>query len=178
VSPPSITGNATPKPAPTGLKPTQSYDVALAMTNSAGGVDTTDPLQRLTPIPSDQEPLLVELGVLQSGGKVLFAVEPGTVVNGPGTCTPGPIDCEILSLGQDQTESISSRDSSANALFAITGISAVTHSSVGDANRARESKSAAGQAVLDSTSGLAALSLFKYEPSVGSVVDLRDLGVN
>lgn len=178
VSPPSITGNSKPKPAPTGLTPTQSYDVGLAITNSAGGVNTTDPLKRLSPIPSDQQPLLVELGVLRHGGKVLFAVEPGTVVNGPGTCTPGPIDCEVLSLGQDQTESISSRDTGANALFAVTGISAVTHSSVAEATRTREAKSAAGQAVLDGTSGLTALSLFKYEPSVGSVVDLRDLGVN
>jgi hypothetical protein len=178
VSPPSITGNSKPKPAPAGLKPTQSYDVGLAVTNSAGGIDTADPLVRLSPVPSAQQPLLVELGVLQNGSRVLFAVEPGTVVNGPGTCTPGPIDCEILALGQDQTESISSQGSGAKTLFAVTGISAITHASVADANKTRDGKSAAGQAVLDSTPGLAALSLFKYEPSVGSVVDLRDLGVN
>jgi len=178
VSPPSITGNSKPKPAPTGLKPTESYDVGLAITNSGGGVDTTDPLERLSPIPSKQQPLLVELGVLQGGGKVLFAVMGGTVVNGPGACTPGPIDCEILSLGQDQTESISSRDSGAHALFAVTSIGAVTHASAADANKARDAKSAAGKALLDTSSSLPALSLFKYEPSVGSVVDLRDLGVN
>lgn len=173
--PPSITGNAKPK-QPTGLSSNESYDVAFAITNTAGGVNTVDPFERLSLVPNNQEPLLVELGVLQGGSRVLFAVQPGTVLNGPGACTPGPIDCEVLSLAQDQTEAVSSRDSGANALFAITGITAVKHSSVAAANQARDAKSAAGQRVLDS-SDLPAVSLFKYEPSVGSVVDLRDLTV-
>lgn len=175
-STPSITGNAKPKPAPAGLTATQSYDVAMAITNSAGGVNTVDPLDRLSLVPNNQQPLLVELGVLKGGSRVLFAVEHGAIVNGPGTCTPGPIDCEILSLAQDQTESVTNRDNSANALFAITGISAVSHSSASAANKARAAKSEAGQAVLDG-SNLPTLMLFKYEPSVGAVVDLRDLTV-
>jgi hypothetical protein len=150
----------------------------MAITNSAGGVDTVDPLARLSLIPSKQQPLLVELGVLQGKSRVLFAVEPGTVVAGPGACTPGPIDCEILSLGEDQTEAISSRDSGAHALFAITGVTAVSHASTALANLARHAESAAGRAVLNSSSStLPALSLFKYEPSVGAIVDLRNLTV-
>ena len=47
-------------------------------------------------------------------------VQPGTVVHGAGTCTPGPIDCEILSLGQDQVETISSGSTSSS--FAVTAI--------------------------------------------------------
>lgn len=148
----------------------------MAITNSAGGVNTVDPLDRLRLVPNNQQPLLVELGVLKGGSRVLFAVEHGAIVNGPGTCTPGPIDCEILSLAQDQTESVTNRDNSANALFAITGISAVSHSSASAANKARAAKSEAGQAVLDG-SNLPTLMLFKYEPSVGAVVDLRDLTV-
>ncbi|HEY8765096.1 MAG TPA: hypothetical protein VIM18_12955, partial [Solirubrobacteraceae bacterium] len=46
------------------LSATQSYHVTLAITNSAGGLDTSDPLERLSIIPNAQEPLLVELGVL------------------------------------------------------------------------------------------------------------------
>jgi hypothetical protein len=105
--PEPITPSVTPKPAPTGLTATQSYHVKLAITNSAGGLDTIDPLERLSVLPSEQQPLLVELGVLKGGRRVLFAVEPGTVLSGPGICTPGPIDCEILSLAQDQTEGLS-----------------------------------------------------------------------
>lgn len=177
-TPPSITGSSQPKPAPAGLSSTQSYEVSMAITNSAGGVDTVDPLARLSAIPNDQQPLLVELGVLRDKSRILFAVEPGTVVNGPGVCTPGPIDCEVLSLGQDQTEAISSHNSAAHALFAITGITAVNHSSAALAKLARHAESAAGRAVLNSSSSaLPALSLFKYEPSVGAIVDLRDLTV-
>ena len=178
-TPPSITQSSKPTPTLSTLKPTQSYHVTLAITNSSGGVDTIDPLERLAVLPSDQQPLLVELGVLQEGKRVLFVVEPGTVVSGPGVCTPGPIDCEILSLGQDQTEGISSNSGNGavqGPLFAVTGITADGHPSVAAADKARNAESTAGRALLDKST-LGALSLFQYEPSVGAVVDLRNLTV-
>lgn len=178
-NPPSITPNAHPKPAPTGLRPTQSYEVSLAMTVSQGGVDTIDSLERDSVIPADTNPRLVELGVLQGGKRVLFAVQPGTVISGPGTCTPGPIDCEILSLGQDQTESVAAQGPTGTGpttLFAVTGISAVDHGSVAAADEARRASSAAGRTLLAASTSQT-LSLFQYEPSLGSVVDLRNLTV-
>ncbi|HLY48148.1 MAG TPA: hypothetical protein VKR21_03030 [Solirubrobacteraceae bacterium] len=179
-NPPSITPGAKPKPAPSGLKATQAYDVSLAITNSSGGINTTDPLQRLSVIPSAQQPLLVELGVARDGNHILFAVQPGAIPTGPGTCTPGPIDCEILSLGQDQTEELSTQQGSVGAaevaLFAVTSISAKDYPSKAAADRARRDSSAAGEALLKKSS-YPSLSLFQYEPSVGSVVDLRNLKV-
>jgi len=179
-NPPSITPGAKPKPAPSGLKPTQAYDVSLAVTNSSGGINTTDPLERLSVIPTAQQPLLVELGVARGGNRVLFAVQPGTIPTGPGTCTPGPIDCEILSLGQDQTEELSTQQGSVGAavaaLFAVTGISAKDYPSKAAADRARRASSAMGQALLNKSS-YPSLALFQYEPSLGSVVDLRNLKV-
>jgi hypothetical protein len=168
------------KPAPSGLSSTQAYDVAFAITNNSGGFNTTDPLERLSVIPSQAQPLLVELGVLQGGQRVLFAVMPGTVVNGPGTCTPGPIDCQVLSLGQNQTEVLSARAPAGNVVqvadFAVTSISAKTYSSAGAANQARNASSATGRKLLNAST-LSALSLFQYEPSLGVVVDLRNLTV-
>jgi hypothetical protein len=178
-TPPSITGNAQPKPIHTGLTSTQAYDVALSITNSAGGVDAIDPATRLTLLPSANQARLVELGVLKGGSHVLFALQPGTKVTGPGSCIPGPIDCEILELGQDQTESISTQTPtgwSQVALFAVTGISVTNYPSAAAASKAREQASTAGRDTL-SDSSLPALSLFQYEPSVGSVVDLRNLTV-
>jgi hypothetical protein len=174
-TPPTVT----PKSMPTGLTVTQSYHVIVSITNPAGGVDTIDPLERLSPLPSKQEPLLVELGVLKGGHRVLFVVQPGTVVSGPGTCTPGPIDCEILSLGSDQIESLSTQSATgvvAVAQFAVTAITADGHPSAAAADKARRMESAAGRRLL-STSTLSALSLFQYEPSLGAVVDLRNLTV-
>lgn len=158
---------------------TQSYDVTLAITNSQGGLNTIAPLERLSVLPGGQQPLLVELGVLKGGHRVLFAVQPGAVLNGPGNCTPGRIDCEILSLPVDQTEGLSVRTSSGVnqvALFAVTGISTTDHGSVAAADQARSQESAAGRAVLDD-SPLRALSLFRYDPSLGVVLDLRNLTV-
>jgi hypothetical protein len=168
-----------PKPPPPGLTPTQSYDVKLAITNTSGGLDTIDPLERLSVLPSNHQPLLVELGVLKGGNRVLFAVQPGAVVNGPGSCIPGPIDCEILSLGQDQTETLGAQSSSgvqSVALFAVTGITTADHSSAAAASKARQAASADGRTVL-SASTSTALSLFRYDPSVGALLDLRNLTV-
>jgi hypothetical protein len=168
-----------PKPAPTGLTSTQAYHVSLAITTANGGVNTIDPLERLSILPSKQRPMLVELGVLQGGHSVVFVVEPGTVVSGAGTCTPGPIDCEILTLNAGQTEGISKQTASGSApvaLFSVNAISADQFSSVAAANKARRTGSDVGRQLL-SRSPLSAISLFQYDPSVGAVVDLRNLTV-
>ena len=111
---------------------------------------------------------------------MLFAVEPGTVLAGPGSCTPGPIDCQILSMAPGQTERISVRTPSgvtSVALFAVTQISAADHSSAAAADKARRAESAAGRRLLNNNSTLTALSLFQYKPSIGAIVDLRNLTV-
>jgi hypothetical protein len=134
---------------------------------------------RLSVLPSNQQPLLIELGVLQGGHSVMFVVQPGTRVSGPGTCTPGPIDCEILSLGQDQTEALSWQSPTgvvSVAQFAVTAIKVDTHASAAAAYNVRRTTSAAGRLLL-SASKLTAVSLFRYEPSIGAVVDLRNLKV-
>jgi hypothetical protein len=167
------------KPAPTGLTAKQSYQVSLAITTSGGGVNTIDPLERLSVLPSPQQPLLVELGVLQGGKQVLFAVQPGAAVGGAGTCTPGPIDCEILSLAPGQTEGVSKQTATGStpvALFSVNSISAADHPTVAAANAARRAASDNGRKLLTITP-LSAVSLFQYDPSVGAVVDLRNLTV-
>jgi hypothetical protein len=178
-TPATITPNAKPTPTTAALSATQSYHVTLAITNSAGGLNTIDPLERLSVLPSEKQPMLVELGVLHGGHRVLFAVQPGTVVNGPGVCTPGPIDCEVLSLGQDQTEGMARQTSaglSQGPLFALSGITADQHPSVAAADQARRQADPVGRELID-TSPLTAWTFFEYQPSVGALVDLRNLTV-
>ena len=153
--------------------------MTLSNTNSTGGVDTINPVERLSVLPSQQLPLLVELGVLKGGHRVIFAVEPGTVVHGPATCTPGPIDCEILSLAPNEIEGVASESASGRVtgtLLSITGISAEGYSSPAAANQARLSESGAGRRLLNA-SPPKALSLFQYKPSFGAVVDLSNVTV-
>jgi hypothetical protein len=168
-----------PPPPPPALTATQSYSVAVAITDPNGGFSTHDPLQRLSILPSGKQPLVIELGVSQGGHKVLFVVQPLTRVSGPGTCTPGPIDCEILSLAPGQTEQLSWQSPTglvAIDQFAVTAITVDRHSSAAAAYNARRTASAAGRLLL-SASKLSAVALFQYEPSIGAVVDLRNLTV-
>ena len=169
------TPSSTPPTSP-GLTSTQSFDVAVAMSNASGGFDTTDPFERLSVLPNKQQPLLIDLGVLQGGNRVLFVVQPGTQVSGPGTCLPGPIDCEILSLAPNKTESISANGGASSVSFVVTGITASENGSTAAADKARQVESAFGRALLNKST-LTALSLFQYQPSVGAVVDLRNLTV-
>lgn len=164
------------QPAPSGLTSKQTYEVTLATTQPNGGLDTTPSVERLSPVPSPDRPLLIELGVLEGGQRVLFAVLQGTNVSGPGSCIPGPVDCELLSLGVNQTETVSGQGDAASAAtsFAVTAISVADHPSAAAAQLARHASSPEGLSLL-TIARLDALSLFSYQPSRGVVVDLRNL---
>ncbi|MBV9943470.1 MAG: hypothetical protein JO262_15200 [Solirubrobacterales bacterium] len=173
---PAPTPVSVSKPAPvqTGLTSTEAYAVELSVTNPDGSVaDNTYP--RDSVIPNTTQPLLVLLGVGQGGHNVLFAVQPGTGVSGPGTCTPGTIDCEILSLSPGQTEQVST-SSGRVADFAVTSVDVNHYGSAADAQHARQQVSVFGAKLLRN-SPLSALSLFQYDPNVGAIVDLRNLTV-
>ena len=168
------------KPGPPSLTATQSYQVSLAISNTANGnMNTIDPLERLSILPSPQQPLLVEYGVLQGGRQVVFAVQPGAAVSGAGTCTPGPIDCEVLTLSPGQMEAVSKQTPTGStpvADFQVNSINAAQHPSAAAADRARRNASDVGRKLLIESS-YTALSLFQYDPSVGAIVDLRNLTV-
>ena len=176
---PATPSKPAPAPAPAGLSATQSYQVSLAITTEGGGLNTIDPVQRLSILPSLQQPLLVELGVLQGGKKVLFAIQPGAAVSGPGTCIPGPIDCEIIALSPGQTEGLSKQTPTGTtpvALFSVNSISAAEHPTVAAANAARAAASEIGHKML-ANSPLSGNGLFLYDPTIGAIVDQRNLTV-
>jgi hypothetical protein len=171
------TTSQTTAPVPPGLTSRESYAVALAFTTPDGGLNTIDPVQRLSPLPSTKQPLLLELGVLEGGSQVLFVVMPGTILSGPAKCLPGKVDCQLISLAPNQIESLYTTGTSGAihvSDFAVTSIRPVSHKSVAEANKARRQVSTAGQKLLR---GLKydALSLFPYEPGVGAIVDQRNL---
>ena len=101
------------------------------------------------------------------------------MVSGPGRCTPGPLDCEILALAPGQTEGVATQSTHGPvsvALFQITGISVDRYGSKAAAGKARAATDAVGRSLLaNSTSN--ALSLFQYDPSLDAVVDERNLTV-
>jgi hypothetical protein len=145
-------------------------------------------------LPDERSADLVELGVLKGGQRVLFLVEPGTTVAGPGTCTPGPVNCEILSLKPNEIETVTSSSSGGGQIvslssntqaaaaapaplrFAVTSIKTQTHDTIAAATQARHDESAAGRILLKESKA-DALSLFHYDPSIGAIVDLRNVSV-
>jgi hypothetical protein len=173
----STTQTTTPVPVPPGLTRTESYEVALAMTSANGGLNTIDPVERLSPLPSAKQPLLLELGVLKGGSEVLFVVMPGTILSGPAKCLPGKVDCQLISLAPNQIESVYTSGASGPTHvsdFAVTAIRTTSHKTVAEADKARRQVSKTGQKLIN---GLKydALSLFPYEPGVGAIVDQRNL---
>jgi hypothetical protein len=175
----TTTATTPSQPTTTDLAATEAYHVTISLTNSSGGVDTINPVERLSVLPNRQLPLLVELGVQKGGHRVIFVVQPGTVVDGPGTCTPGPIDCEILSLAPNQIEGVATSSSSGKVtgtMLSVTGINAEEYSSSAAADQARLDESAAGRRLLNASTA-SALSLFQYKPSLGAVVDLSNVTV-
>jgi hypothetical protein len=109
---------------------------------------------------------------------VLFAVQPGASVTGPGKCIPGGVDCSIISLAPGDIEGLSGTTpgGAVYAEFSITQISATKLGSEAAADKARANESAAGRSLLSSSSN-SVLSLFAYDPSLGAIVDKRNLAV-
>jgi hypothetical protein len=172
----TTTTTTTPAPAP-GLTARESYDVSLSITNPSGGVDAIPALERLSILPNRDDPLLVELGVLKGGKRVLFAVQPGASPRGSGQCLPGRTDCELVAIAPNRTETVTSEGNTSAFQFAVTAITAQRHGSAVAATRLRRRESAAGRRLLSDDTSLSALSLFKYVPSLGAILDLRNLSV-
>jgi hypothetical protein len=165
-------------PAPAGLTPSQAYSVTFSITNTTGGFDTVNSLERLSVLPNDKQPLLVELGVLQGGKRVLFAVQPGASLTGPGKCIPGGVDCSIISLAPGDIEGLygTTQNGTVYAEFSVTSIGAAKLGSEAAADKVRAKESAAGRSLLSASSN-SVLSLFSYDPSLGAIVDKRNLAV-
>ena len=115
--------------------------------------------------------------MLKGGSAVLFVVAPGTSLSGPAKCLPGRIDCQIISLAPNQIESLYVKGATGPTHvsdFAVTGINTTSHKSAAAAGRVRRQVSKTGQKLLKSLH-YDALALFPYEPSVGAIVDQRNL---
>jgi hypothetical protein len=73
------------------------------------GDATNDKLDRfaipkLGPVPDDEFPLLVYMGLTKDGKRAKFLVDAALEVEGDGTCKPHPSSCEIIELAVGETE--------------------------------------------------------------------------
>lgn len=170
----------TTPPPPWGvLTPTETFRVSVSVSGSSGDENTINSLERLSTLPSRNDPLMIELGVLKGSKDVLFALLPGTAVSGSATCVPGPSDCQVVEIPVGKIETLKADTQEgwmAQGMFAVTGITKQKHKSTADARTARRVVNAFGHALLKQTAS-AALSLFEYLPNLGVLVDKRNLNV-
>ncbi len=177
-TPTTPTTPSTPSaPKSAALAKDQVYAVGLSLSDPSGSLTSPSLQVRDSVFPNPQAPVLVYLGVLEGGQRALFAVMPGTSLSGQGSCIPGPVYCQILSLGQGQQESVATADTASTPYqFQVEKIFGATQSSVAAATKARNAVSAAGRAALDNAA-LSATQLFSFDPSIGALVDQRNLTV-
>ena len=60
-------------------------------------------IERLDPLPSPEEPVLVYLGVSDDGDAAVFLVDAGVTVDGDARCRPAPDDCQTYALRAGET---------------------------------------------------------------------------
>jgi hypothetical protein len=81
-----------------------------------------------------------------------------------------------MAPGERERLSRSKSGSTPATVFEVTRIAVAGYASAAAAQKVRDQESSAGRRALNSFL-LPALSLFRYEPAVGAVVDLRNLTV-
>jgi hypothetical protein len=61
-------------------------------------------VKKLEPLPSDELPLLIYMGLTKDGKKAKFLVDAAVEVDGDGVCKPHPSTCETIELAVGETE--------------------------------------------------------------------------
>ncbi|HEY6779412.1 MAG TPA: hypothetical protein VI111_00570 [Thermoleophilaceae bacterium] len=91
-TPPSDNGTTKPK--------TTEYQWVIDASFQANGKSRRiKTMQRLDMLPSENEPLLLFLGVSEGGSSAVFLVDSTLTAAGEGTCKPSPDECAFVYLG-------------------------------------------------------------------------------
>jgi hypothetical protein len=61
-------------------------------------------LEKLAPLPDDEEPLIVYLGLSKDGKRAKFLIDAALTPTGDGTCKPHTYSCETVELRRGETE--------------------------------------------------------------------------
>lgn len=86
------------------------HELTVRFGDSASGDLERQSIERLQPLPSAEEPVLIYLGVLDDGKTAVFLVDHGVEAIGDGDCTPAPETCETIRLRAGDTEFLDVKD--------------------------------------------------------------------
>ena len=110
-------GTVTPTPAPTtpaepAPAPKQYAPEEITVRFAAGDDKQRESVKRLQALPSEQEPVLIYMGVQKDGKTAVFLLGDGVEAVGDGECKPSPEQCEKIRLRAGETEFLDVKDES------------------------------------------------------------------
>jgi hypothetical protein len=107
---PGATTGASPAPltgtpvVPAPKKKYELYELTVRFGASDGQRPPRKDVKRLQALPSNDEPVLIYLGVLDDKKTAVFMLDSGVVAQGDGTCRPSRTTCETIHLREGETE--------------------------------------------------------------------------
>jgi hypothetical protein len=105
-SPSTGAGSAPPVSSPTPQPKPREYalhELTVRFGDATTGGERRT-LERLQPLPSAEEPVLIYLGVLRDGKTAVFLVDHAVHAIGDGKCVPFPEQCETIRVRAGETE--------------------------------------------------------------------------
>jgi hypothetical protein len=102
-----VTTPVTPTPSvpvPAPKKKTYPKGSVMVRFGDATGQLTRMNVPKLAPLPDDETPLLVYMGLTDHRKKAVFMVDAALEPTGDGTCQPHPSNCETIELAKGETE--------------------------------------------------------------------------
>jgi hypothetical protein len=137
---------ATPAPAPVA-----PYSLTVRFGPADADLQRMN-VERLQPLPDEDDPAFVYLGLSADGKSAVFMVDSTVVAQGDGRCKPEPADCETVSLRPGETEFFDVTDDEGNVTaqyqLDLLKINRSTTASASKALASRAAKSRAGRRVL------------------------------
>lgn len=110
-APPATDPAPGPEPEP---RKYAMHELTVRFGDAASGDLTRRTLERLQPLPSAAEPVLIYLGVLKDGETAVFLLDHGVQAIGDGDCRPTPEQCETIRLRAGETEFLDVVDAEGN----------------------------------------------------------------
>lgn len=147
---PDTTTPAVPK-----KKKYELYELSVRFGNSTGSLGRKR-VKRLQALPSNSNPVLIYLGVMDDGKTAVFLLDSGVVAEGDGECKPSRAQCETVHVRQGDTEFFdvpstggdAGADSSAQYELDVLKIHKSTTTDAKKAKKARVSVSPKGRMIL------------------------------
>jgi len=145
------------------------HELTVRFGDSASGELERKSLERLQPLPSADEPMLIYLGVLKDGKTAVFLVDHGVQAIGDGDCSPAPGTCETIRLRAGDTEFLDVKDATGTvtAQYQLDLIK-IHKSTTASASRARASSKAGRRLVKAHASG-AGPTGYRWDAAAGAL---------